>query len=175
MRTEISPWLEKLREHKLVLGTIAAMLALAVAFVWVAFRWNIAVDRLEMLEKRAAEGFLQAPSSSRTVRIDPRSPRAITIGGGGFPERIDVRFNARTSRHARFRMSLARDDGTMLVHADQMMRDSNDDLRLSFNTSMLPAGRYLLRVEGYARGGDLQRFAEAEVEVPGDREAQPAR
>ena len=58
-------------------------------------------------------------------------------------------------------MSLLRDDGTLLVHADQMVRDSNYDLRLSFNTSMLPAGEYVLRVDGYARGGKLERFAEA--------------
>ncbi len=46
-----------------------------------------------------------------------------------------------------------------------MVRDSNYDLRLSFNTSMLPAGEYVLRVYGYARGGKLERFAEATVRV----------
>ena len=68
--------------------------------------------------------------------------------------------NARSDRYARFRVSLLRDDGTLLLHADQLVRDSNQDLRLSFNTSLLPAGRYRLRVEGYARGGKLERFAE---------------
>ena len=62
-------------------------------------------------------------------------------------------------------MSLLREDGTLLLHADQMVRDSNYDLRLSLNTSMLPAGRYVLRVEGYGRGGKLERFAEARVVV----------
>ena len=37
------------------------------------------------------------------------------------------------------------------------------DLRLSFNTSLLPAGPYVLRVEGYARGGKLERVGEARV------------
>jgi hypothetical protein len=165
MRTEISPWLEWLERHKLVAGVAAAMTALVVALAWVSYRWNIATDRLEMLEQRAAAGFLQAPSSSRTVRVDPRSPRPIAIGRGDFPERIDLRFNARTSRHARFRMSLVREDGTLLVHADQMVRDSNHDLRLSFNTSILPAGQYLVRVEGYARAGKLTPFAEVRVAV----------
>jgi hypothetical protein len=165
MRTEISPWLEWLERHKLVAGVAAAMTALVVALAWVSYRWNIATDRLEMLEQRAAAGFLQAPSSSRTVRVDPRSPRPIAIGRGDFPERIDLRFNARTTRHARFRMSLVREDGTLLVHADQMVRDSNQDLRLSFNTSILPAGQYLVRVEGYARAGKLTPFAEVRVAV----------
>ena len=54
-----------------------------------------------------------------------------------------------------------REDGTLLLHADQLVRDSNQDLRLAFNTSLLPAGGYVIRVEGYGRGGKLERFAEA--------------
>ena len=64
-------------------------------------------------------------------------------------------------------MSLLRDDGTLLLHADQVVRDSNLDLRLSVNTSMLPAGAYLLRVDGYARGGKLERFGEAQLRAAG--------
>lgn len=166
MRTEISPWLAWLQRHKVVVGTVTAMTTLAVALVWVAFRWNVATDRFEMLEKQAAEGFLQAPSSNRVVRVDPRAPRSIAAARGGFPERIDLLFNARTERYSRFRVSLLRQDGTLLVRADQMVRDSNFDLRLSFNTSLLPAGHYVVRVEGYApRGGKLEPFGAAPVEI----------
>ena len=165
MHTEISPWLEQLKQHKVAAGAAGLLLALAIGLAWVGWRWGIALDRLELLERRAAEGFLQAPSTNRTVRVDARAPRVISAASGGFPERIDVLFNARTKQYARFRMSLLRSDGTLLVHADQMVRDSNYDLRLSFNTSMLPAGEYVLRVDGYARGGKLERFAEATVRV----------
>jgi hypothetical protein len=37
------------------------------------------------------------------------------------------------------------------------------DLRLSFNTSLLPAGSYVLRVEGYARDGRLEHLGEARL------------
>jgi len=167
VHTEISPWIEKLKQHRVVVGTAGTIVILAVTLIWVAWRWSVAGDRLEMLEKRAAEGFLQAPSSNRTVRIDLRSPRVVVVGGRGFPERVDLLVNARTNQYARFRVSLVRVDGTLLVHADQMVRDSNYDLRLSFNTSMLPVGRYLIRVEGYARGGKMQRFAETNMQVVG--------
>ena len=40
-----------------------------------------------------------------------------------------------------------RDDGTLVLHADRMVRDSNSDLRMSFNTSLLPNGRFRLRIE----------------------------
>ena len=169
MHTEISPWVEKLKPHRLTIGAVALLVVLLVALIWVAWRWGVAEDRMEIMQRQAEAGFLQAPSSNRTVRVDLRAPRAISIGGGEFPERIDVLFNARTKQYARFRMSLLRNDGTLLVHADQMVRDSNFDLRISFNTSILPAGAYLIRVEGYGRGSKLERFAEARLQVAGRR------
>jgi hypothetical protein len=46
-----------------------------------------------------------------------------------------------------------------------MVRDSNQDLRVSFNTSMLPPDSYVVRVEGVGRGGRLEPFAEATMQV----------
>jgi hypothetical protein len=164
MHTEISPWVEKLSPYRYVIAAAGAVLVLLIgAIVWLAYRWSIADDRLALLQKQADTGFLQAPSSSRTVRIDLRAPRPVSVGGAGFPERIDLLVNARTDRYARFRMSLLRDDGTLIVHADQVVRDSNNDLRLSFNTSILPAGAYRVRVEGYVRSGAPQFMAEARL------------
>ncbi len=165
MHTEISPWVEKLRPYRFAFGTGAVILALLVALAWVAWRWGVAEDRMALLQKQADAGFLQAPSSNRTVRVDLKAPGMVSIGGSGFPERIDLLLKARTKQYARFRVSLLRDDGTLLVHADQMVRDSNDDLRFSFNTSMLPGGIYQVRVEGYGRRGAIEPFAKAQFRV----------
>lgn len=163
MHTEISPWIEKLSPYRLVIALGTAFLVLLVALAWVAWRWSVAEDRMAMLQRQAEAGFIQAPSSSRTVRIDLRAPSRVGVGGGEFPERIDFLVQARTKLYARFRVSLLRDDGTLIVHADQMMRDSNMDLRFSLNSSILPVGHYVLRVEGYARNGKLERFADARI------------
>lgn len=160
MPTEISPWVEKLSPYRQAITGGAVLVALIGAIAWLAYRWNVADDRLALLQQQADAGFLQAPSTSRIVRIDLHAPRAVSVGGVGFPERVDLLVNARTDRYERFRMSLLRDDGTLIVHADQMLRDSNNDLRLSFNSSILPAGDYRVRVEGYVRGGTLQFMAE---------------
>lgn len=165
MPTEIGPWIDRLREHRLAIGAATALVALVVALVWVAWRWGVAEDRMDMLQKQADAGFLQAPSSNRTVRVNLRGPTPVAAGGSGFPERIDFLLNARTTRFARFRVSLLREDGTLLFHADQMVRDSNFDLRLSLNTSLLPQGSYVIRVEGYARGSKREPFAEARLAV----------
>ena len=161
MHTEISPWIERLSPYRLAIAVGSAILVLLVALAWVAWRWGVAEDRMTLMQKQAEAGFLQAPSSTRSVSVDLRASGAVAVGGRGFPERIDLRLNARTNRYARFRVSLLREDGTLLLHAEQLVRDSNQDLRLSLNSSLLPAGRYALRVEGYGRGGTLEPYAEA--------------
>ena len=163
MHTEISPWIERLSPYRLAIAVGGVILVLVVTLAWVAWRWNVTEDRMALMQKQAEAGFLQAPSSNRSVRVDLRAPGTVAVGGRDFPERVDLRLNARTTRYARFRVSLLREDGTLLLHADQLVRDSNMDLRLSFNSSLLPAGPYVLRVEGYARGGKLERFAEARL------------
>jgi len=167
MQHEVPPWLEKLQQPKALAGIAGLILVLVVVLVFIAWRWGIAADRYEMLQKQAAVGFLQAPSSTRSVRVDPRQSRVIGVGGGDLPQRIDLMIAAVTKNYDRFRVSILRDDGTLVIHADRMVRDSNSDLRLSFNTSLLPAGQYRIRIEGYARNGDLERFEEASMQVAG--------
>ena len=167
MPTQATAWLEKLQQPKVLAGIAGLVLMLLIALVWVVWRWGIAEDRFEMLEKKAAEGFLQAPSSTRTVRVDPRARQLVSVDSGGFPQRVDLLIAARSDRFERFRVSLVRDDGTLVLHADRMVRDSNDDLRLSLNTSILPDGKYVIRIEGYARGGKTERYAEARMQVMG--------
>lgn len=167
MQHEVPPWLEQLQQPKALAGIAGLILVLVLVLIWMAWRWGIAEDRYEMLQQQAAEGFLQAPSSTRSVRIDPRQSRVIGVGGGDLPQRVDLMIAAVTSSYDRFRVSITRDDGTLVIHADRMVRDSNSDLRLSFNTSLLPAGKYRIRIDGYARNGDLRPFEEATMQVMG--------
>lgn len=129
MPTEISPWLERLRPHRARIGAGGLVLALALALAWTAWRWGIAEDRMAMLQKQADAGFLQAPSSTRTVNIDLRDPGAVSIGGGDFPERVDFLLNAHSDRYARFRVNLLRHDGTLVLRARRTGASSEVDLR----------------------------------------------
>lgn len=167
MQSEVPAWLEKFQQPKALAGIAGLVLVLVLMLVWVAWRWGIAEERYELLEKKAAEGFLVAPSSTRSVRIDPRASRVVGVGGGDLPQRVDLMIATVTSSYDRFRVSLVRDDGTLVMHADRMARDSNNDLRLSLNTSVLPPGRYRLKIDGYSRRGDLESFEEASLQVAG--------
>lgn len=168
MQTHYPPWLETIRQPKFLAGAAGLLLALVLALVWVVWRWGMAEDRHAMLQEQAAQGFLQAPSSTRNLRLDPRgAARSASIDGGGFPQRLDIYLAARTDLYDRFRVSLLRADGILLLHADRLTRDSNNDLRLSVNSSVLPNGQYLLRIDGYPRRGEPERFAEARLTVTG--------
>jgi hypothetical protein len=66
-------------------------------------------------------------------------------------------------RYTRFRVSLLRDDGALLVHADSWFGTRTSTSGSRSTASMLPPGHYLLSVEGYARDGRLEHFAEARL------------
>ena len=162
IRIELPAWLQKWLRPETLLAGIGLIALLLLAVLWLSWRWRIAEDRMEMMQARADQGFLVAPSSSRSVHLDPsQGERSATVGGGTVPERIDLAIAARSSRYDRFRVSILRDDGTLVLHADRLVRDSNNDLRLSFNTSMLAPGDYLVRVDGIERNGAFTRIGAA--------------
>ena len=168
VQVELPDWMRKWFRPEVFLGAIVLVAVLLLAVFWFAWRWSIAEDRMDLMQAQAEQGFLQAPSSSRTVRLDPRRGSATaTVGGGDAPERIDLAINAPSDRHDRFRVSIVRDDGTLVLHADRVLRDSNLDLRISFNSSVLAPGTYQVRIEGMERDGRYVRYAEASLRAAG--------
>jgi len=168
MNVEFPEWMVKYQTPQVLAGAAALILVLALALVWTAWRWNVALDRMDMLQAQADEGFLRPPSSTQTIRIDPRSGRLTRIeSGDDLPQRIDLVIAATTNRYERFRLSLAREDGTAIMHAARLARDSNGDLHLGFNSTLLPDDIYRLRIEGYTRGGELKPFANAALQISG--------
>jgi len=167
MNTEKPDWTARLQRPGVLAGAAGLILLLVIALCWTIYRWNIAEDRFAMLERQAAEGFIQPPSSTLTVRIDPRAARGADVDAGGLPRRIDLRISTKTDRYELFRVSLLRADGTAVLHAERLARDSNDDLRISFNSTLLPNGHYRIRIEGHTWRGQLQKVAEAQMQVVG--------
>lgn len=148
---ERSPWWH---DRRVPIVAAAAILLLAVATAWSAVRAGIAEDRMTMLEARAEEGFLLPPSTTRSVRVDAGRGGELAIGGGRAPERADIRIRVAGGDFRLFRMAIARDDGTMVLQADRLQRDSNDELGLALNSSLLPPGRYTLEVAGFTWRGE---------------------
>jgi hypothetical protein len=167
MNVKFPEWMAKCQKPQVLAGAAALILLLALALCWTAWRWGIASDRLEMLQQQAAVGFLRPPSSTRTLRIDPRAARIARIDVAGLPQRIDFLIAVATDRYVQFRVSLLREDGTALLHAERLARDSNGDLRISLNSTLLPNGPYRIRIEGHNWRGELQPVAEAQFQLMG--------
>ena len=53
-------------------------------------------------------------------------------------------------------MSLLRDDGTAVLHFDRLQRDTNGELRFALNSTLLPPGGYVLRIEGFTWRGETE-------------------
>ena len=141
------------QERRVAIGAAVAIVALALACAWLAHRAGIARERMELLEAQAAAGFLAPPSTTRTVAVDLASGRTIGLGGGT-PERVEVRIGARSNKFNLFRVALARDDGTAVLHFDRLQRDSNGEIRFALNSTLLPPGSYTIRVEGFTWRGE---------------------
>jgi len=161
---EKPPWWH---DRRVPTGAAVVIAVLAVATAWSALRAGIAEDRMALLEARAAEGFLLPPSTTRTVLADPDRDGRVALGGGDVPERVELRIPVRGKDFKLFRIAIARDDGTAVLHAERLQRDSNGELRLALNSSLLPAGSYTLRIEGYTWRGETVAVGRVGLSVLG--------
>ena len=146
------PWWH---DRRVALGAAAALGILVIACAWLAISAGIARERMAMLEARAEQGFLAPPSTTRTARVSLESGGNLKLGGGA-PERLEIRIEARSNKYNQFRVSVLRDDGTAVLHFDRLQRDTNGELRFALNSTLLPPGGYLLRIEGFTWRGETE-------------------
>ncbi len=161
---ERAPWWH---DRRVPIGAAVAILVLAVATAWSAVRAGIAEDRMAMLETKAAQGFLLPPSTTRTAMAEPGRGDRVAIGGGDAPERVELRMPVRRSDFRLFRIAIARDDGTAVLRADRLQRDSNGELRLALNSSLLPPGAYTVQIEGFTWRGETEPIGSVGLAVLG--------
>jgi hypothetical protein len=145
-----SPWWQ---DRRVAIGAAAAICVLVIACIWLAGSASVARERMAMLEARAAEGFLAPPSTIRTERVSLGSGGSVSMGGGT-PERLEIRIDARSKKFNLFRIAVLRDDGTTVMRFDRLQRDSNGELRFALNSTLLPPARYTIRVEGFTWRGE---------------------
>ena len=147
-------------DRRVAIGAASAIGVLLVACTWLAVSAGIARERMALMQAREQQGFLAPPSTTRSVRVSVDSGGSIQLGGGA-PEKLEIRIEARSNKFNQFRIVIQRDDGTAVLHVDRLQRDSNGELRLALNSTLLPPGNYSLRIEGFTWRGEtepLRRF-----------------
>ena len=142
-------------DRRVAIAAASAIGLLLIACTWLAISAGVARERMAMLEAREQQGFLAPPSTTRTARVSLDSGGTIGLGGGA-PERLEIRIDAHSNKFNLFRVAILRDDGTAVLHVDRLQRDTNGDLRLALNSTLLPPGSYSLRIEGFTWRGETE-------------------
>jgi hypothetical protein len=131
------------------LGALAVVSLLAFGMLY--GKYLLLGGKLESARALAAHGSLAAPKAQHSYRVAPDHAAGIdsarvTVNTGS-PELIDLQIDMGYSHENLFRMVVdKRDQGRVLV-LDNLLKDSNGNLKIAFNTSALAAGLYDVHVD----------------------------
>lgn len=137
--------------------TLAAVAAACVGLaVWVAVLSGKHADRkkeIAALQQSLREGPIQAPTDAQTLRIMPgrSGPGSASVANVRLknpPDLLELRIDLSYTKHTLFRVTLDKKDNTRIGTAYNLMRDSNGEVRLAINTSVLQAGEYKVSILG---------------------------
>jgi hypothetical protein len=140
------------------LGVIA-LLSL-VAF-WSLFgKYLLLRSELEDTQLRMRQGSLVQPSVESSVQIAPDHAPGIDHArisvNHSAPQLMDLHIDLSYTKATQFRLIVDKQDQGRALILNDLLKDSNGELRVTFNTSGLSPGSYLARIESLPfRGGPV--------------------
>jgi hypothetical protein len=155
------PWKEKpqsrwLQPQVLVgLAALSAVLLIAAGVLAVSVQQKTAA--LAAQHQELQQQPLLPAQGTRVIAIKPsrNGPpnRSAASIGGGRTELADFKFDVSWSPYMIFRVSIDRVEQGRLAVFGNVARDSNGELRMSFNSSALGPGDYAVQIEGLDQWG----------------------
>jgi len=153
-----------------LLIALAALAAFSLTAIWVlTVKYSVLQNRLQETSTLQTRGRLVQPGSETSVTITPdREPdlgRARLVVSRDLPQLIDVHVdlayqanaanaaNAPAKKVTTFRLVVDKKDAGRALVVNNLLKDSNDQLRLTLNTTALSAGLYTVRIDGVPFGG----------------------
>ena len=143
------PWWKQTYFH-IGLGVVAALCLLA-CMVLLA-KLMLVRGQLEDAQSSAKHGALLPPNSMSAMRLEP--DRAPGINHARFsvnhavPTMVDLKIDMSYTKLNDFKVVLEKQEQGRALVIEHLMKDSNGDLRITFNTSALSVGAYNIRIEG---------------------------
>jgi hypothetical protein len=150
------PWQEKARPKwqrpEVTLGLAAAVVALGLTLLMMGGNTAGKSRQIAELKKQMLEQALDPATSTREIRVLPSrsgasNTPAITIGGGA-AQLADLKIDESRSPAHTFRVTIDRIDQGRVAVITNLLKDSNGNLRLAFNSSALGPGAYQFTIEG---------------------------
>jgi hypothetical protein len=148
LREPSPPWWKTI--HVLIGLSVVAFLSL-VAFWVILGKYVLLRSELDDARAAVSRGSLVQPPSLREVGLSPdRAPgidKARLLVSRTAPQLLDVHIDLGYSKIMQFRMFVdKRDQGRALV-LNNLLKDSNGELRMTLNSTGLAAGIYNVRIE----------------------------
>jgi hypothetical protein len=151
----------------LPIGCVALALASLVALWALSNRYELLRSELDDARTRLQQGSLEQPATHNEIRVSPdRAPHLgkarITVSRS-VPVLVDLRIDMNYSTASQYRLIVdKRDQGRALI-VNGLLKDSNGEVRLTFNTSGLAAGIYEARIDALPARGNASPVSEGWV------------
>ena len=120
--------------------------------LWALFaKYEMLQGRLEDTRHRIAQGPLVQPTTERSVAVTPSrvpggNPQVVLNRNA--PELLDLHIDlAYTAKLNQFRLFIDKKDQGRALILNDLVKDSNNELRLTLNSTGLAAGEYTARIE----------------------------
>lgn len=156
------PWQQQAKpfweKPQVLLVLCAAVLLFAISLVVVGGASAEKTRTISKLKTLLVEQPLEPASTTQTIHVLPtrtgNSNAAATIGGGASAQLADLRIDMTRSPYRAFRVTIDRVGEGRVAILHNVMKDSNGDLHLAFNTSALGPGTYQFAIDGLTWRGD---------------------
>jgi hypothetical protein len=143
---------------QLVIGLVAAVVALGIGLTVVLNQSATKSQKLEKLQKQLIERPLDPATNTQSVRLVPSHEAASNtpaiVFGGGAAQLVDLKIDESHSAYKTFRVTIDRIDQGRVAVLHNLLKDSNGHLRIALNSSALGPGNYQLTIEGLSWRGD---------------------
>ena len=150
-----TPWW---KSPYLLIGCVA-LAALSLLCFWALFgKYALLRQELQDTRTRMHQGSLEQPATRTELRVTPDHgagvDRARVIVSRSAPQLVDLRVDLTYLKEMQFRVVVDKQDQGRALILNNLLKDSNGELRVTFNTTGLAAGIYRVRLEAYAPRGN---------------------
>jgi hypothetical protein len=136
----------------------------AVAFVSLLAFWalmgkySLLRGELEEAKTRVIRGSMVQPAVSKEQYVSPdRAPgvdRARIVVSGAVPQLIDLHIDmSYTNKLMQFKVTVDKQGQGRALIVNNVLKDSNNEIRMTFNTTAMAAGLYRVRIEALPMSG----------------------
>jgi hypothetical protein len=131
---------------------LAVITVMTLAAFWALFtKYELRRSELEDARTRVQQGPLVQPAVESNMRVSPdRAPgidRARVSVNGSAPQLMDLHIDMSYLKAMQFRMIVDKKDQGRALILNNLLKDSNGELRMTLNTTGLAAGIYNVRIE----------------------------